>query len=506
MPDGWPEAFEWDEVNKASRKRKRRHGKGHRKKHRGSSLIEQESSVASGSGSRTQLQAYRLFGEWFRLKRWRIVKQWRLDVDPSSLLEVNQDDVLNQSQVLSKNTEMKRRRMRRRRRRLARESPPTQKTSRANQTSPDSFLQLNQCGQEPMIDSAMKFVGALNITRLEENYFDSLVGLKIRIQKQEVNFKLVGSNEMLGAIRKRARAYVMFLDKLLNEVHLPDMEFVVSLLDRSPGGLGVLKAEGQVGAELLLPSRSSLAVWWNNETNAHYKEDQARSCQKIKPGAVFRGSTTGGKFVWDEQHPLPLHGYRGGVLPRYRVVETSLKRPDLLDAGFTKVVQSDNNLSHQEALKARGFMKDVLPSNVQKCYEAVVVVDGNTIPDRLPEQLAWGRPVVFVHDKQLPTDFFYDEITPWLHYVPATPGNLEELLEALFESENKAMMDCIGRNGQEFVKRRLSETRLKCYTTRLLMGYNTMKLVGVETKDVVQKRQSRNRRSGWEEIPRNWRR
>jgi hypothetical protein len=113
---------------------------------------------------------------------------------------------------------------------------------------------------------------------------------------------------------------------------------------------------------------------------------------------------------------------------------------------------------------------------------------------------------VFVHDKQLPTDFFYDEITPWLHYVPATPGNLEELLEALFESENKAMMDCIGRNGQEFVKRSLSETRLKCYTTRLLMGYNTMKLVGVETKDVVEKRQSRNRRSGWEEIPRNWRR
>ena len=92
--------------------------------------------------------------------------------------------------------------------------------------------------------------------------------------------------------------------------------------------------------------------------------------------AFFRGSTTGGVYTRENWR----------TMPRSRVVQVSMDRPDLLDARFSNVAQSDE-LTKRD-MEAAGFLGSYVDQDEQWRYKLIVVPDGNSVPDRLMSQLA----------------------------------------------------------------------------------------------------------------------
>jgi len=335
----------------------------------------------------------------------------------------------------------------------------------------EAFESRHQCGPEPTLDAAFasldaKIGGSINREDVIKASRNESIGLRF-VVRDGVLSHYVSRGRKEAMVRARLPAYVSLLNDLLSEVELPDMEFAVSLLDRSPGSAHVFKTEGDPGKDLLFIPRS-LSDW--GRAARSLAEKYAREpCTRQHPQAVFRGATTGGRHVWNASaSDRPLRAFDGSQLPRFDVVALSNERPDLLDAGFTEVVQSNEPKFLKQSLHAQGMMRGFLSDDEQRCFAAAVVVDGNSMPDRFPRQLAYGVPVVLVHRQS--DEFWYKELRPGVHYLPATPGTLVEVLEKLRGKPELAR--CIGANGRRFLIDHLNENRLKCYLHRLLTEYS----------------------------------
>merc|ERR1712083_930858 len=126
-----------------------------------------------------------------------------------------------------------------------------------------------------------------------------------------------------------------------------------------------------------------------------------------------------------------------------------------------------------DLLQREGLMKPKLLDREQRCYAAVVVLDGNSLPDRLPYQLAYGIPLVFIRNEgrlDPPTnEFWYDELQNGTNFLTATVDTLEATLERLPKLPDRGAE--IGRNSAAFTRDRLSEDRLMCYATKALTMY-----------------------------------
>jgi len=245
----------------------------------------------------------------------------------------------------------------------------------------------------------------------------------------------------------------IFLD-IAKEVQLPNISFIISMADGSPAHrarkmpwlnistmnlwtnavpgphpyeiapLGVWRTEGRPGVDLLSLPRS--VSDWGRSVRSMF-EKRANASFSPTSFAVFRGRDTG-------------LGYRQDVR------SFSKRRPDLLDAGV-----------------------DPLSDEQQMRFKAVVVIDGQSLADRLPRQMAYGVPVVLVHPLESLNEFWYHEMRPWEHYVPASVSDLELTLDTLQKDPHLARE--IGLNGKRFIEERLSERRLRCYMYRLLQEY-----------------------------------
>jgi hypothetical protein len=335
---------------------------------------------------------------------------------------------------------------------------------------PYAFEARHHCKDEPTLTEAFAMLdentgGKITSKDVENDFDNELVGLRFFIKDGRVTHE-VKKGRKEGILQARVGEYVALIQDLLNEVELPDMQFAVSLLDRSPGTAVALKTEGVPGQDLLMIPRS--LVDWGKQSTSLVEESMKNPCSSKQTQAVFRGATTGGFQKWNASapdHPLLTSDRR--PLPRYEVAALSQDRPELLDAGFTTVVQADEPARFTEVLKKRGMLRDFLSDQDQRCYGAVVVVDGNSLPDRLPRQLAYGIPVVFLHEKA--DEFWYKELQAGTDYVQATTSTLAAVLEKL--QARPDLSRCIGKNGQSFVLEHLSQSRLKCYLYKLLSEY-----------------------------------
>jgi hypothetical protein len=233
------------------------------------------------------------------------------------------------------------------------------------------------------------------------------------------------------------------------KVRLPNISLILSFADGSPdwdaetmaesqrttnsiseyraARVGILRTEGRPGVDLLSIPRG-LSDWGGKMRSTLDAEPNAS--YSPKSFAVFRGHATG--FGW-----------------RKAISELAQRRPDLIDAG-----SGDD---------------DWLTDEQQMRFQAIIAPDGNSIPDRLSRQLAYGVPVVFVHPLESLNEFWYSELVPWVHYVPSSGQDLEMTLDSL--RENPALAQQIGLNGKRFVEERLTEHRVRCYLYTFLQEY-----------------------------------
>ncbi len=141
------------------------------------------------------------------------------------------------------------------------------------------------------------------------------------------------------------------------------------------------------------------------------------------PMAFWRGSTTGGKA---------LTAQRLEQLPRFQLCRQSLRHPDLLDARFTAVVQSQDAAAHQ-ATWQRLLELQLLAPQVDPLhfglYRWVVEIDGNVNSWGTLWKLLLGSCLLRVESPR--QQWFHQRLRPYEHVVPvaADLSNLEQQLQ-----------------------------------------------------------------------------
>lgn len=249
---------------------------------------------------------------------------------------------------------------------------------------------------------------------------------------------------------------------------LPDIEFVVYLGDGFDGWskgcvAPVFTFSKRAGVDengLLIPDPLTLA-------SAHQlRVDTEAGCAAFpwdsrEPLAFWRGTATGGPFNRDN--------YSEGV--RFRLVEWSQRRPDLVDALFTGFHDASPDI--EPIARANGWLGQPVAIRDHFRFKYQVLVDGFTSSWQRFFWVLHGDSAILKQESGL-VGWFDAGVEPWLHYIPLAP-NLADLDQRVgwaqtHEHEVRAM---VGR-ARHFARESLSDAALLGYMHLLLMKYASL--------------------------------
>ena len=145
------------------------------------------------------------------------------------------------------------------------------------------------------------------------------------------------------------------------------------------------------------------------------------------PMAIWRGASTGrGHLI---QTTIT-------TLPRYRLCQFSLERPDLLDARFSTLVQAANSAAHEELrdhLLKQGLLRGRLSPHDLALHRWMVEIDGNVNSWGLLWKLLSGSCILRVASER--RQWYHHQLKDWRHVVPIR-ADLSDLKEKLHWCRN----------------------------------------------------------------------
>jgi len=151
------------------------------------------------------------------------------------------------------------------------------------------------------------------------------------------------------------------------------------------------------------------------------------------PKAVWRGATTCNKDLYGH---LPLED-----IPRSKLVQSSLDRPDLIDAGFHKLVgkyDKDDEIIGKRSI----MMKEAITLEEMSRYKAIIDIDGNNWSARFRTLLCTNSVII-----KIVPDFieqYYHELEPNVHYIPSSLDNITQVVEYVMnKSHDRAIRDVV---------------------------------------------------------------
>jgi hypothetical protein len=160
--------------------------------------------------------------------------------------------------------------------------------------------------------------------------------------------------------------------------------------------------------------------------------------ERKQPIAFWRGSTTG--QVLD-----PARGWRS--LQRVGLCFLSSRRPELLDAGLSNIVQWSESIASE--IRQSGLMKGHFPASKLQAFRYLIDVDGNSNAwGGLFERLLTGSTVLKVASPRGFKQWYYARLHPWHHYVPVA-ADMSDLMDKIeWCKANDTAARRIGENGR----------------------------------------------------------
>jgi hypothetical protein len=132
-------------------------------------------------------------------------------------------------------------------------------------------------------------------------------------------------------------------------------------------------------------------------------EFEAVPWEARKPVALWRGSTSDDGYSADTWRDPP----------RARLVAACKRRPDVCDAGFTRI----SSPTLERVMSEELGIKPAVPTGNWTRYKYVVAADGTVAPSsRMVALLQTGS--VLLKQESPYTEFYYPLLRPWEHYVP----------------------------------------------------------------------------------------
>uniref|UniRef100_A0A8C5DWT4 Glycosyl transferase CAP10 domain-containing protein n=3 Tax=Gouania willdenowi TaxID=441366 RepID=A0A8C5DWT4_GOUWI len=256
-----------------------------------------------------------------------------------------------------------------------------------------------------------------------------------------------------------------FLLQLLDR--LPDVEMVVNVRDypQSPGWveppLPVLSfSKTSSYRDIMYPAwtfwEGGPAVWPIYPTGLGrwdlMREELAQSAaqwpwNRKESKGFFRGSRTS-----PERDPLIL---------------LSRESPHVVDAEYTK------NQAWRSEKDTLGRPPASEVPLVDHCrYKFLFNFRGVAASFRLKHLFLCGSLVFHVGDEW--EEFFYPQLTPWVHYIPVR-ADLSDLMEKLqFVKDNDVIAEQIASRGQQFIQDHLRMEDVSCYWENLLTHFSQL--------------------------------
>jgi protein glucosyltransferase len=184
--------------------------------------------------------------------------------------------------------------------------------------------------------------------------------------------------------------------------------------------------------------------------------------------AVFRGAASGRDRLFDANTGAPASA-------RAKAVALSLRHPELLDARFSSRGGHGGMDKNQTAeLLAKG-MADIdggfLTWHEALRYRASLVIDGNTVADRLAFVMASSTAVIKVDSPR--REAFYSLMRPYVHYVPVKADASDLQRQLTWALANETRLHAIAKHGSALALAHLSRRATLCHWTSLLIRYAT---------------------------------
>ncbi|KAJ7277509.1 hypothetical protein C8J57DRAFT_1713831 [Mycena rebaudengoi] len=200
-------------------------------------------------------------------------------------------------------------------------------------------------------------------------------------------------------------------------------------------------------ADIVIPSAFYYGGRYSFKDNVRWEDK--------KSTVYWRGSSSGGH----------LHGQNYHSFPRVRLVDMSLRRPDLIDAGITRLHNCDPD-----------------PNNFVVCLEDEIKAEYNVETPSQPREevykykrqlLLWAllRPTRFRLAGLQVFDIQADRPIQYVHYIPVLPdlSDLEQKIEWAIANDEEARQ--IQANGQEYATRILTEDQMDCYHASVFLEH-----------------------------------
>ncbi|KAL3803145.1 hypothetical protein HJC23_003420 [Cyclotella cryptica] len=144
--------------------------------------------------------------------------------------------------------------------------------------------------------------------------------------------------------------------------------------------------------------------------------------------AVWRGSTT-----YDRSQYFDV-AFRD--IPRAKLVQASIDHPDVIDAAFTKIHQRFEDRSKE--LASETIVAYRLRFDEQMKYKAIVDIDGNNWSARFSRLLCTNSVIIKIDPDFI--EYFYADLRPNVHYIPASLNNITEVVRYVLSKANEKEM------------------------------------------------------------------
>eukprot|EP00571_Detonula_confervacea_P014385 CAMPEP_0172303372 /NCGR_PEP_ID=MMETSP1058-20130122/4910_1 /TAXON_ID=83371 /ORGANISM="Detonula confervacea, Strain CCMP 353" /LENGTH=457 /DNA_ID=CAMNT_0013014155 /DNA_START=63 /DNA_END=1436 /DNA_ORIENTATION=+ len=309
-------------------------------------------------------------------------------------------------------------------------------------------------------------------------------GLQLQEQKQQSNhhynngssFSLIGRGNipLMAMLESDPNGCSVVSPRLVDNVAFPRLTWSIPLPKYNNnskdngsswcGAIGVpgytpwrdlVKPQQKTKLPKLLLRRSS---FWDRTFNKHKKQYPWSS--KISK-AVWRGTTT-----YDPQQ------YKGSKLhdtPRGRLVKTSMRHPELIDAGFASIIQQYEE-QKDELAKETIVVNEYMPFDDQMKYKAIIDIDGNSWSARFTKLLCLNSVVIKIDQDW--GEYFYHDLKPMVHYIPASLENITDATAYVINIENEEEMKSIVDSANKWCKEQVTEEELALDTIKQIEMYD----------------------------------
>jgi hypothetical protein len=196
-----------------------------------------------------------------------------------------------------------------------------------------------------------------------------------------------------------------------------------------------------------LPSSLLIPDFEYLQSHAHREyqrvlQRRAKAWSQRKSLAIWRGVTTG----------VPK-GPDWRSLPRVQLCEIGALRPDLFDIGITGVVQLEQAREVESELRSKKLMRPFMKRDYWGDFNYHIDIDGNSNAwSGLFTKLLTGSPVLKVASPDGYRQWYYDQLQPFVNFVPVKSDMSDLLEKLLWLHANDDKAQAIGLAGRSLAK------------------------------------------------------